>query len=181
MKGGKPIGRRHAVMNIGPDQAEQAMKAFAKLEGIKKTFAPSVYVEDGRWQNIIEMAQAKRAEEPDNDRSFWLIALACISIAEDRFHTDEELARISTVIARLEKKHGLKDGEIWLAGEAPDDVEEQRGKWDKRADQIGVDVMRKYGEDAMAESFMSDPEAFYAGMEKALNSLKDFANGNTGS
>jgi hypothetical protein len=180
-KGGKTSIRRHAIMGAGPDQVNQVMKTFMKLEGIKKAFVPTVYAEDGRWQNVIETAQAKRAEEPDSDRFFWLIAMACISIGESRLDADNELSRISAVIKKLEKKHGLKDSEIWLKGEAPVDVEEQRAKWEKRADQIVVNIMRKYGEDAMADSFLADTDSFYGELEKAINSLKDFVDRNTGS
>lgn len=164
-----------------PNSADLMAKTFMELEQIKKRFEPSVYAKDGRWQNIIEMAQQLRADgRADKDIAYSLIAQGCIAIGEKRFESDAVLAGISADIRKLEKKHGLKHDEIWLKGEAPDDVERLRAKWEQRADQIIADIFREYGEDLMADAFLADPEAFIAIIQKT-DKARDKSPGNTGS
>lgn len=164
-----------------------AAKTFMKLEGIKKRLIPPFMYQGMTDEDMVRLTQEQRADgRLGPDEFFFFAATWLTRIGEDRVFKDADLARISADIGKLEKKHGLKKGEYWPLGEAPDDVENLRTKWDQLADQIIADVMRAHGEDALADSYLADKDAFFKRLDKCRKkimgvSIADIKAGNTGS
>mgnify|MGYP000924584136 FL=1 len=116
--------------------------------------------QEDRPDNIVRAAQFMKAADVDVQGNNFAIAWGCYLIAHDRMETDPDLARISAAAKKKEKEYGLKEGEYWPRGEAPDDVEELNNKWERRTREIEAEVLREFGEDEMADALLADHDAF---------------------
>lgn len=111
---------------------------------------------------ILRAGQIMRDADIDVDFALFSICMGAEGIAADREKTDAGLARISRAIDAANKTHGLKEGEYWPRGEAPDDVEELNVAFERRVREIEAAVLREYGENEMADALLADEDAFNA-------------------
>jgi len=92
--------------------------------------------------------------------SMFIIAMTLEDESFDRLGDVPEIERLSARIREREAAYGLKDGETWLIGEAPDDVEALRNEWDAVAYRTKVAFFRSHGEVEIAD-LMERERALY--------------------
>jgi hypothetical protein len=84
----------------------------------------------------------------------WQIDAMTSQLAEETLRPmDDELAAIQVA-------HGLGEDEFWRPGEAPEEYEQLRLKYQDAWDRLFAEQLKAHGEQAMAELFQADPDAF---------------------
>lgn len=133
--------------DAGPTWRERSIAALASTD---------------RLDGIIRSAQIQRdAGVMAADEAVFVIIAMADQLTSEAMGADAELKRISKAIAAAEKKHGLKDDEYWPAGEAPKDVEKLRKAWDRRHKELNATVLRRYGENDLADKLKTDKAALW--------------------
>ena len=142
------------IADAGPSKKERALTTAVNLAAGEPTGADSILM----VQFIREQGRGKIGE----DECFAGIAGFAESIAWE----DHEINRLSKAIDEKHKEAGLAEDETWPDGEGPEDVETLRAAWDSRFLQLRVAILRRHGEDGMADLLMTDPAAFQDRVEK---------------
>ena len=151
---GKLLGIAARIMTL----SAAAEPAPSWREKVKRSMTG---VEDDRV-GILRAGQAMRDAGVDLAFAYMSICMGAEDIAADREKTDAGLAKISRAIDAANKTHGLKEGEYWPRGEAPDDVEKLNAAYERRVREIEAAVLREYGENEMADALLADEDAFDA-------------------
>lgn len=153
-EGGQLLGIAARIMNLSA--AAEPVSSWRDKVNRALTGSPT------REEGLIRAGQAMKAASVDVDLANIAICMGIEGIAKNRIQTDAELARISAAIDQKENEYGLKKDEYWPRDEAPDDVEELRARWERRAVEINADVLREFGEVEMAEALLANEDAFNA-------------------
>ncbi|MFL5356277.1 hypothetical protein [Archangium sp.] len=93
------------------------------------------------------------------DAGFYLVARVLLDAAFESIE-DPVVEAIGAKIDALEEAYGLKEGEFWPIGEAPDDVEALRAEYDAAFDRATVQFLRDHGEEEMATLYADDRSTF---------------------
>jgi hypothetical protein len=73
---------------------------------------------------------------------------------------DAELLRLYDELHRVERNHGLKEGETWYVDEAPAEWTALNAEWDRRSNAIRVARLREMGDSELADLLEKDPREF---------------------
>lgn len=66
--------------------------------------------------------------------------------------THPVLSRIGAELERIEREHGLPEGEYWHVHEGPPDWQALNREWDAVYDELLIDIFLRNGEREMAEA-----------------------------
>jgi hypothetical protein len=93
------------------------------------------------------------------DAGFYLISwqIELMIMEEDDFR----LAHLDDQLAAIEKAHGLKIGEPWPTGTAPDEFQSLNRACQAVWEDLFVEKLEGFGEHAMARLFRVDPARFH--------------------
>jgi hypothetical protein len=92
------------------------------------------------------------------EAGFYLVSWQIDAITSQL--AEEALRPMDDELAAIQAAHGLGEDEFWRPGEAPEEYEQLRLKYQDAWDKLFAEQLKAHGEQAMAELFQADPDAF---------------------
>lgn len=128
-----------------------------------------------KWEEMLAMAREARSSGhlPD-DAVIYLVDYALEGMKgaiRDRDGLGPELKALDNAIYELERKYGLEEDEFWPVGEAPQDVEALRAKWDAIEERELLAFFRAHGEHFLARLREQDLVAYDRRVENGRQSF----------
>lgn len=130
------------------------------------------------------------------DRARAEVTLACLLYAEGRISKAEymyframplishvfesrwqdgayetDIGPLALEMNRIEKEHGLSEDEFWFRGKGPDEYEALNAKYDEVLDKKQGEVFIEFGQNDLAELWVSDKQLFHELFEKGRKAI----------
>lgn len=161
-------------------QTNSVLKNVIKIaSGLAIDASKLVSAHDWRERVFWLLGQLERAEESEKD-GLLIEALQCIrnagampfeqfvcsffriieGMSLDADGYDPELIAINAKLDTIKKREGLTEDESWYADEGPEDWKELNRQWERRSDEIEVELMRSFGEGELADLYLNNQAEF---------------------
>jgi hypothetical protein len=111
-------------------------------------------------QLLVTFRNARDTGAVPPDAGFFLVAHILTAMADEALTDDPRVVRLAWELEELEKEAGLKPGQGFLPGEAPETWEARRTEYDAACDRARSAFFRAYGEAEMAEVYLRERATF---------------------
>ena len=136
--------------------AQNANTEYARdiFGSIRKLLDTGAAVEP--WTSAVQLARDLGAVGPTE--SYYLIDLMIEAAIGALTGSDEVLIDLSAQMEAVERAHGLEEDEDFHLDDAPPEWTELNRRWDRRFQDLHVDLLRRIGEPGMANAFVLRPD-----------------------
>jgi hypothetical protein len=100
------------------------------------------------------------------DHAFWLIAILSEDAVASIIDDDPRLSELSRRMRDVRRNEGLGDDEDYFVGQGPPEWEQANKDWNRRFDQLHVDLLRRCGEPEMARLMVLRRDEYDARTER---------------
>jgi hypothetical protein len=111
-------------------------------------------------QLLVTFRHARDSGVVPPDAGFFLVAHILTAMADEALMDDPRVVRLAWELEALEKERGLKAGQTFAPGAAPEDWEALRTVYEAACDEARATFFRAYGEQEMADVYLLERATF---------------------
>ena len=139
------------TVDLGRDSARQLVRRAFEI--VEETGQPNAW--------IFEVRRARQRGDFSPAVANFLIFKLAESAMILLTQADPVLVKLTAEIERVERAHGLEEGEYWYVDEGPPEWQELNRQWNEAHEELLLDILFDNGEDEIARAYAAEEEALF--------------------